>query len=126
VLFVLLAARIPIGFAMGWRPSWGPFCLINARSTLELLGQTAYETALTYNRSVVPMFVLMGYIAGGAGLSEARFIVHVMLGSALAVAVWRWRPSVAAARSGDMRIEPCDRSDDGPDRIAGNTLIQLR
>ena len=40
---------------------------------LALLGQTAYETALTYDLSVVPMFVLMGYIAGAAGLSESLY-----------------------------------------------------
>src|SRR5206468_9094230 len=37
------------------------------------LGQTAYATALTYNLSVVPMFVLMGYIAGEARLSESLY-----------------------------------------------------
>src|SRR5205823_1618131 len=46
---------------------------IDAQAALALLGQTAYETAFTYNLSVVPMFVLMGYIAGGAGLSESLY-----------------------------------------------------
>ena len=43
------------------------------QAALALLGQTAYETAVTYNLSVVPMFVLMGYIAGEAGLSESLY-----------------------------------------------------
>jgi tripartite ATP-independent transporter DctM subunit len=47
--------------------------LIDLQAALALLGQTAYDTAVTYNLSVVPMFVLMGYIAGGAGLSEALY-----------------------------------------------------
>src|SRR5260221_1143007 len=72
-LFVLLAAGMPIGFAMGLSAFAGTLLLIDAQAALALLGQTAYETAFTYNLSVVPMFVLMGYIAGGAGLSESLY-----------------------------------------------------
>src|SRR5712691_7048793 len=73
LLFVLLAAGMPIGFAMGLSAFAGTLLLIDAQAALALLGQTAYETAFTYNLSVVPMFVLMGYIAGGAGLSESLY-----------------------------------------------------
>jgi C4-dicarboxylate transporter, DctM subunit len=73
LLFVLLAAGMPIGFAMGLSAFLGTLFFIDAGAALALLGQTAYETALTYDLSVVPMFVLMGYIAGGAGLSETLY-----------------------------------------------------
>src|SRR5262245_47767319 len=73
LLFMLLAAGMPIGFAMGLAALLGTLLLIDAGASLALLGQTAYETALTYDLSVVPMFVLMGYIAGGAGLSESLY-----------------------------------------------------
>jgi len=73
LLFVLLAAGMPIGFAMGLSAFLGTLLLIDASAALALLGQTAYETALTYNLSVVPMFVLMGYIAGEARLSESLY-----------------------------------------------------
>jgi tripartite ATP-independent transporter DctM subunit len=73
LLFVLLAAGMPIGFAMGLSALIGTLLLIDSGASLALLGQTAYETALTYDLSVVPMFVLMGYIAGGAGLSESLY-----------------------------------------------------
>jgi tripartite ATP-independent transporter DctM subunit len=73
LLFALLAAGMPIGFAMGLSALIGMLFLIDSGASLALLGQTAYETALTYDLSVVPMFVLMGYIAGGAGLSEALY-----------------------------------------------------
>src|SRR5438094_1235146 len=72
-LFVLLAAGMPIGFAMGLSAFLGTLLLIDASAALALLGQTAYETALTYNLSAVPMFVLMGYIAGEARLSESLY-----------------------------------------------------
>ncbi len=73
LLFVLLAAGMPIGFAMGISAFLGTLMLIDPDAALALLGQTAYETARTYDLSVVPMFVLMGYIAGGAGLSESLY-----------------------------------------------------
>ena len=73
LLFLLLAAGMPIGFAMGLSAFLGTLMLINTNAALALLGQTAYETGLTYNLSVIPMFVLMGYIAGEAGLSESLY-----------------------------------------------------
>lgn len=73
LLFVLLAVGMPIGLAMGLAALAGTALLIDLNAALSLLGQTAYETGITYNLSVVPMFVLMGYIAGGAGLSEALY-----------------------------------------------------
>ena len=73
LLFLLLAAGMPIGFAMGLSAFLGTLLLIDAQAALALLGQTAYETALTYNLSVIPMFVLMGYIAGEAGLNELLY-----------------------------------------------------
>src|ERR1051326_4332212 len=73
LLFVLLFAGMPIGFAMGLSAFIGTLLLIDLQAALALLGQTAYETAVTYNLSVVPMFVLMGYIARAARLSEALY-----------------------------------------------------
>src|SRR2546423_4709254 len=72
-MFVLLFAGMPIGFAMGLAAFLGTLLLIDLQAALALLGQTAYETAVTYNLSVVPMFVLMGYIAGEAKLSESLY-----------------------------------------------------
>ena len=73
LLFALLAGGMPIGFAMGLSAFLGTLLLIVAGAALALLGQTVYETALTYGLSVIPMFVLMGYIAGEAGLNESLY-----------------------------------------------------
>src|SRR6266550_3060885 len=72
-MFVLLFCGMPIGFAMGLSAFVGTLLLIDVQAAFSLLGQTAYETAVTYNLSVIPMFVLMGYIAGNARLSEALY-----------------------------------------------------
>src|SRR5262249_2955687 len=73
LLFVLLAGGMPLGFAMGLSGFLGTLLLIDANASLALLGQPAYETGLAYNLSVIPMFVLMGYIAGEAGLNESLY-----------------------------------------------------
>src|SRR3954470_7574700 len=72
-MFLLLAVGMPIGFAMGLSAFIGTLVLIDGQAALALLGQTAYDTAVTYNLSVIPMFVLMGYLAGEAKLSEALY-----------------------------------------------------
>jgi C4-dicarboxylate transporter DctM subunit len=72
-MFIVLFCGMPIGFAMGLSAVLGTLLLIDTQAAFSLLGQTAYDMAVTYNLSVVPMFVLMGYIAGGAGLSEALY-----------------------------------------------------
>jgi tripartite ATP-independent transporter DctM subunit len=73
LLFALLAAGMPIGFAMGIAAFLGTLSMIDADAALSLLGQTAYETGITYDLSVLPMFVLMGYFASAAGLSESLY-----------------------------------------------------
>jgi C4-dicarboxylate transporter, DctM subunit len=81
LLFVLLTLGIPIGFGMGVSALIGTMLLLDYRAALALLGQTAYETAITYDLSVLPMFVLMGYLASGAGLSESLYrACHAWLG----------------------------------------------
>ena len=73
LLFALLAIGLPIGFAMAVTGFLGSTFLIDLDAALSLLGQTAYETTITYNLSVVPLFILMGYFASNSGLSEALF-----------------------------------------------------
>jgi len=81
LLFALLALGMPIGFGMGVSALIGTMLLLDSKAALALLGQTAYETAITYDLSVLPMFVLMGYLASGAGLSEALYrACHAWLG----------------------------------------------
>ena len=54
LLFVLLAMGMPIGFAMATAGFFGSALLIDMEAALALLGQTAFETAITYDLSVVP------------------------------------------------------------------------
>jgi C4-dicarboxylate transporter DctM subunit len=89
-LFVLMALRVPIGFAMGI-VGIGGFALVgNEMAALRLLAQSPLRTVLDYNLSVIPMFVLMGSFATAAGMSRELFraseawVGHLRGGLALA------------------------------------------
>ena len=73
LLFAFLAIGLPIGFAMGTSAIVGSLFFLDLEAILFLVGQTAYETTITYNLSIVPLFILMGYFASNSGLSEDLF-----------------------------------------------------
>ena len=89
-LFVLMALRVPIGFAMGIVGIAGFAAVGNETAALRLLAQSPLRTVLDYNLSVIPMFVLMGSFATAAGMSRELFraseawIGHLRGGLALA------------------------------------------
>ena len=81
ILIVFVFLRIPIAFAMGlvgvagfaFLSGWGP--------SLAMVGTRFSETALSYELSVVPMFILMGNLVSKAGLSAELFgASHAFLG----------------------------------------------
>ncbi len=69
VMLVMMFAGVPIGFAMGLAGFGGIVAIRGFDPALNLLGQTAFETAVTFNLSIIPLFVLMGYFATNSGLS---------------------------------------------------------
>ncbi len=73
VLFVLLALTVPIGFAMGLAGLGGMAMIIGWSPALSLFGTTVYETTVTYDLSIVPLFVLMGSVASHSGLSRELY-----------------------------------------------------
>lgn len=72
-LFVLLALTVPIGFAMGLCGLVGMSMIIGLGPSLSLFGTTVYETTVTYDLSIVPLFVLMGAVASRSGLSKELY-----------------------------------------------------
>ncbi|MCZ6862241.1 MAG: TRAP transporter large permease [Alphaproteobacteria bacterium] len=72
-MLLLLALGVPIGFTMGMVGLVGSAVMIGIEPSLSMLGQTAFETVVTDDLSVVPLFILMGYFATSSGLSEALF-----------------------------------------------------
>ncbi|PCI04574.1 MAG: C4-dicarboxylate ABC transporter permease [Hyphomicrobiales bacterium] len=72
-LFVLLLASVPIGFAMGISGLLGTSAIIGFQPALSLLGTTALEKTVTYDLSIIPLFILMGSVAARSGLSKELY-----------------------------------------------------
>ena len=73
VLVVLIAIRVPIAYSMILVGGIGTTILNGPDILLSQLKRLAYSQFSIYDLSVVPMFVLMGYIASHAGLSRDLF-----------------------------------------------------
>jgi tripartite ATP-independent transporter DctM subunit len=73
VLLGLMLLRVPIAFAMaavggigfalmrGWEPAWA------------MTGQVAFDTALSYSLSVIPLFIFMGNVLAASGVAHGLF-----------------------------------------------------
>jgi tripartite ATP-independent transporter DctM subunit len=73
ILLALILLRVPIAFAMaavggigfaflrGWEPAWA------------LTGQIAFDTALSYSLSVIPLFIFMGNVLAASGVAHGLF-----------------------------------------------------
>jgi TRAP-type mannitol/chloroaromatic compound transport system permease large subunit len=58
-----MAAVGGIGFALlrGWEPAWA------------MTGQVAFDTALSYSLSVIPLFIFMGNVLAASGVAHGLF-----------------------------------------------------
>jgi len=63
VLFLLLASKIPVGFAMGLVGFLGFGYLTTVDASLSIMGIVPYSTSAHYDMSVLPLFLLMGQFA---------------------------------------------------------------
>ena len=72
-LFALLLLRAPVWLALTLVGFFGNMAISGWRSAFSLLGTTPFDTASSYNLSVIPLFVLMGDIASGTRLSADLF-----------------------------------------------------
>lgn len=73
VLLVLMAARFPIGIALGGVSIMGIAWLRGPQAALGALAVLPYEFSASWELSAVPMFLLMGAAAYHAGLTSSLF-----------------------------------------------------
>lgn len=73
VLLGLMALRMPIGLAMFVVGAVGYVLLVDLGTLLAWLKSTPYYLFSSYTLSVIPLFILMGALAGQAGLSQTLF-----------------------------------------------------
>jgi C4-dicarboxylate transporter, DctM subunit len=92
-LLVLILGRMPIAAAMAIVGLAGTTWLAGWPVALATLRQAPFERATSYTLVVIPLFVLMGYLAARAGLSQNLFhAANVWLG--------HWRGGLAMATVG--------------------------
>ena len=72
-VFALSMLRIPIAFSMAIVGFAGLAILRNWSSAVGTITQTIFETGFSYTLSVVPLFILMGNLVAGAGLSQKLY-----------------------------------------------------
>jgi C4-dicarboxylate transporter DctM subunit len=73
ILLLLIAARVPIGVALGVVAFAGFWYLHNFRIALSLMLDTPFVFAANWSFTAIPMFLLMGAIVNHSGLSVAIF-----------------------------------------------------
>jgi tripartite ATP-independent transporter DctM subunit len=79
-LFALVLLRVPIAIAMIIVGTAGFAALRNWNAALNLLGNAAFDTGLSFTLSVIPLFILMGNLLTISGVSQSLFsTAHHML-----------------------------------------------
>jgi C4-dicarboxylate transporter DctM subunit len=81
VLFVLMFAGLPIGFAMLLVGSVGFVYIVKLSGALHILASIPYGLISNYDYCVLPLFLLMGTIILNAGFGRSLFrLAHAMTG----------------------------------------------
>ncbi|ASP33584.1 TRAP transporter large permease [Labrenzia sp. VG12] len=91
-LFALVLVRVPIAIAMIIVGTAGFAALRNWNAALNLLGNAAFETGLSFTLSVIPLFILMGNLLTISGVSQSLFstahhLLHRMRGGLAMAAI---------------------------------------
>lgn len=73
IVFALLFLGAPIAFGMGLVGFAGFAWLTNWHAALAMLGQISYETTISDDLSVLPLFILMGSFINRAGLGQELY-----------------------------------------------------
>lgn len=82
VLFALLILGLPIGYAMGLVGTVAFAGVVGWQGALNQVGNLIADTALNYNLSVLPLFVLMGSLFARAGMADELYAAaHGLMGA---------------------------------------------
>jgi len=73
ILFVLMALRMPVSFAMILAGFLGNAYLISTDASIYMLATNVWGRLSSYGLSVIPLFVLMGQIAYHSGMTERLY-----------------------------------------------------
>ena len=72
-LFFCLAARLPVGMALLVVGFGGIWIIDGQRAAIATMSSETYSSVTAYALSIIPLFVLMGNVAGAAGYSQRLY-----------------------------------------------------
>jgi C4-dicarboxylate transporter DctM subunit len=72
-LVTLFLLRMPVGFAMAFVGFIGFSCLVSPQAGFSILARDVFYGFTSYSLTVIPMFVLMGSVAGASGMSQRLY-----------------------------------------------------
>jgi len=73
LLLVLLAASVPVAFAMAIIGFAGFALVVSPQAAMSMITLDLYDTFSSYSLTVIPLFVMMGQVAFHAGISRRLF-----------------------------------------------------
>jgi len=73
LLVVLFFLGLPVGFAMAAVGFAGFAYVVSFKAALNVLGNDLWGTFSSYGLTVIPLFILMGYLAFNAGIAERLY-----------------------------------------------------
>ena len=73
ILLVLLLTKMPVAFVMLLVGFLGSAYMTGLKGALWSMGGIAFSTITNYAYAIIPMFILMGYLASAAGLVSSLF-----------------------------------------------------
>ncbi len=93
LMLLLVALEVPIAVAMALPGIAGFISIVGIEPTLFMIGETTFNTVVSYTLSVVPLFILMGNLVNGADISRELYIAayrcvgHLRGGLAIATVI---------------------------------------
>jgi C4-dicarboxylate transporter DctM subunit len=73
LLLLLLAIRMPVGFAMAFIGLFGFIYQVSAEGGLTMAARASWDQFSSYSFSVVPLFILMGQFSFSSGISRRLY-----------------------------------------------------
>ena len=73
LLFVLFVLGMPVGFAMAVVGFFGFAKVVSFKAAFNMIGADLWSTFASYGLTVIPLFILMGYLAFNAGIAERLY-----------------------------------------------------
>lgn len=74
LLVLILLVRMPVGLAMALSGAAGIYFIAGSKPLFNVISNTPYTTSSDYVFTVIPMFVLMGWLAAESQISSDMFI----------------------------------------------------